>query len=97
MLMFVGTPNLLARESRIASKLQSPSLRLTTEEQRAAKVFVREFMDSRWDSVRFLTFSESEAFANAVVELVVSKVLYTYYVTCLLNITFIRRAMESTD
>eukprot|EP01041_Mallomonas_annulata_P009233 gene9233-19148_t len=67
MLLFVGTPNLAARDVRIGNKLLSS--RLSVEEQEKARTTAREFMDSRWETMRFLTFAESDAFANAVVEL----------------------------
>lgn len=70
MLLFVGTPNLEARDLRIAQKLRST--RLDPAQQDSARVFAKEFMDSRWDQMRFLTFAESEVFANTIVELAVN-------------------------
>ena len=69
MLLFVGTPSLEARDARIRSKLLSS--RLGAEERERAGDVAREFLDSRWDSVRFLTFAESESFANIVTDLAV--------------------------
>lgn len=72
MLLFVGTPNLLAREARLQSKLRA---RAAVPPALIAEVitFTTNFLTERWDEVRFMTFAENEAFANAVVDLVVRK------------------------
>lgn len=69
MLLFVGTPNLLSREARIATKLQTS--RLAPSVQESSLAVAREFLDNRWDVIRFMTFAESEAFASSVVDLAV--------------------------
>ena len=70
MLLFVGTPNLAARELRIGNRLQS--VRLSAEERERIRALVKAFLASRWESLRFLTFAESESFAAAVADLSVS-------------------------
>lgn len=67
MLVFLGTPNLAARVNRLVSKFAST--RVPTEQASAYVKTVEEFMDSRWENVRFLTFAENEAFLNAALDL----------------------------
>lgn len=67
MLVFLGTPNLAARVNRLMSKFAST--RVPPEQASAYVKTVEEFMDSRWENVRFLTFAENEAFLNAALDL----------------------------
>lgn len=67
MLVFLGTPNLAARVNRLVSKFAST--RVPPEQASAYVKTVEEFMDSRWENVRFLTFAENEAFLNAALDL----------------------------
>jgi SpoVK/Ycf46/Vps4 family AAA+-type ATPase len=67
MLIFLGTPNLASRVLRLQSKLASS--RASPEEQEGYVRTISDFMDSRWDSVRFLTFAENEVFLNAAVDM----------------------------
>ena len=66
MLLFVGTPNLSARMNRIKNKLKLPGLQI--EEQIKILTITTEFMESNWDIMRFLTFAESEVFANNIID-----------------------------
>lgn len=67
MLVFLGTPNLNARVERLRQKLSNS--RVTPDEHENCVRVVSEFLDSRWDNVRFLTFAENENLLNAAVDL----------------------------
>jgi SpoVK/Ycf46/Vps4 family AAA+-type ATPase len=68
MLIFLGTPNLASRVQRLRAKCASP--RISPADQALLVRTVEEFMDSRWDSIRYMTFAENEAFLNAAIDLV---------------------------
>jgi len=69
MLLFVGTPNLSARLQRLSSKLLN--VRLPVEAKEKAAALVSDYMEARWDSLRFFTFAENEALLNACVDFAV--------------------------
>lgn len=72
-LLFLGTPNLSSRVKRLRSKLATS--RLSSEEQERTVSLVEEFMDSRWENIRFLTFAENEAFLNSAIDLSIASAL----------------------
>lgn len=72
MLLFVGTPNLDARLSRLNSKLQSKGV---GEEDRLKVVtMLGDYMKRNWEEARFLSFAENEGLLNTILESVVSPV-----------------------
>ena len=73
MLVFLGTPNLAARVERLRQKLSNS--RVSSDDQEKCIRVLTEFLDSRWDSVRFLTFAENEILLNAAVDLSLSGTL----------------------
>jgi hypothetical protein len=81
MLLFVGTPNLSSRIGRLSSKLVAQSSRLSSDMQEKALNIVSEFLEARWESVRYLTFAENESFLNEVIELAVSEIFIYSYIT----------------
>eukprot|EP01031_Cornospumella_fuschlensis_P033266 gene33266-40246_t len=69
MLLFVGTPNLAARLSRLNSKLQSKGV---GDDERARVVdMLGAYMKKNWEEVRFLSFAENESLLNTILEAVV--------------------------
>jgi SpoVK/Ycf46/Vps4 family AAA+-type ATPase len=66
LLLFVGTPNLSARVERLKSKLSK--VRLSVDERDAIIALVSDHLDSRWETLRFLTFAENEIFLNSCVD-----------------------------
>jgi SpoVK/Ycf46/Vps4 family AAA+-type ATPase len=68
MLLFVGTPNLSARNKRLISKLSLT--RLNLDERENARKMVYEVMKSKWDTLRFFTYAENEVFLNRIIDIV---------------------------
>lgn len=67
MLFFLGTPNLSSRIQRLRSKIGAS--RLPPEQRESAVQLIGEFMDSRWENVRFLSFAENEVLMNGAIDL----------------------------
>ena len=68
MLLFVGTPNLNGRDKRLISKLSLT--RLNINERENIRKIVYEFMKSKWENIRFLTYAENEIFLNKIIDIV---------------------------
>jgi len=68
MLLFVGTPNLSARNKRLISKLSLT--RLNLDERENARKMVYEVMKSKWETLRFFTYAENEVFLNRIIDIV---------------------------
>ena len=67
MLLFVGTPNLEARVRRLAGKLEATSLEPPMHAEAVSEF--RQLLESRWGTLRFLTFAENESLVNSVLDL----------------------------
>ena len=67
-LLFVGTPNLNARNKRLISKLSST--RLNLDERENVRIMVYEVMKSKWDTLRFFTYAENEVLVNRIIDIV---------------------------
>jgi hypothetical protein len=68
MLIFVGTPNLSARNKRLVSKLSLT--RISSDEREKTRKMVYEFFESKWNIIRFFTYAENEVLFNTIIDTV---------------------------
>lgn len=66
MLVFIGTPNLTSRNLRLISKLALTKIPLAEREN--VRQVVHQFLESRWDTMRFLTYAENEVLMNKITD-----------------------------
>ena len=72
-LLFVGTPNLSAREQRLRMKMSDFSSRVDGKMQDVICLQWTKFLSSNWERIRFLTFAENEVLINIAIEAAVSR------------------------
>ena len=68
MLIFVGTPNLSARNKRLISKLSLTRLPLDDREKTRQMIYA--YFDKNWNIIRFFTFAENEVLINTIIDTV---------------------------